>query len=290
MRGIRIFPTAEEYVEDFLARGLPEESIRTNDFYRRLIGWVIDQRSPLLYEQDHPDEYTNLSINFNWLLLRNYAQTKLGPPQTILSMYVLHELAHMTHWLPTRFDELSAGEYADQFTRSEYRASNETEILIHFRIPSLRSTVFPNQRIVSDVLHDKGIEQPSMNRLCNLRPLFVEDTALDEFFTGPDADIAARFKRYAGNREWARGRFEAIRQYFTTIDLPQGSGLTNAEYEDALRAYEPSLSQERYEQNMITNVRFGFAMCGLPAPTLDSLEDAKTAAKDLEGRHAIVQS
>ena len=76
MRGIRIFPTAEEYVEDFLARGLPEESIRTNDFYRRLIGWVIDQRSPLLYEQDHPDEYTNLSINFNWLLLRNYAQTK----------------------------------------------------------------------------------------------------------------------------------------------------------------------------------------------------------------------
>jgi hypothetical protein len=290
MRGIRIFPTAEEYVEDFLARGLPEESIRTNDFYRRLIGWVIDQRSPLLYEQDHPDEYTNLSINFNWLLLRNYAQTKLGPPQTILSMYVLHELAHMTHWLPTRFDELSAGEYADQFTRSEYRASNETEILIHFRIPALRATVFTDQRIVSDVLHDKGIEQPSMNRLCNLRPLFVEDTALDGFFTGPDADIAARFKRYAGNREWARGRFEAIRQYFTTIDLPQGSGLTNTEYEDVLHAYEPSLTQAKYEQNMITNVRFGYAMCGLPVPALASFGDAQSAAKDLEGQHAIVQS
>jgi hypothetical protein len=290
MRGIRIFPTAAEYVEDFLTRGLPEESIRTNDFYRRLIGWVIDQRSPLLYEQDHPDEYTNLSINFNWLLLRNYAQTKLGPPTTILSMYVLHELAHMTHWLPTRFDELSAGEYADQFTRSEYRASNETEILIHFRIPSLRATVFTDQRIVSDVLQDRGIEQPDMNRLCNLRPLFVEDHVLDGFFTGQDADIAARFKRYAGNREWARARFGAIREYFSTIDLPQGSGLTNAEYEDVLRTYEPSLSQERYEQNMIANVRFGYAMCGLSVPLLHSLSDARAAAADLEGQHAIVQS
>jgi hypothetical protein len=290
MRGIRIFPTAEEYVENFLARGLPEESIRANDFYRRLIGWVLDQRSPLLYEQDHPDEYTNLSINFNWLLLRNYAQTKLGPPQTILSMYVLHELAHMTHWLPTRFDELSAGEYADQFTRSEYRASNETEILIHFRIPSLRATVFTDQRIVSDVLRERGIAQPDMNRLCNLRPLFVEDTVLDGFFSGPDADIAARFKRYAGNREWARSRFGSIRQYFTELDLPQGSGLTNAEYEDVLRTYEPSLTQAQYEQNMITNVRFGYAMCGLAIPLLSSFSDAQAAAKDLEGQHAIVQS
>lgn len=289
MRGIRIFPTAEEYVEDFLARGLPEESIRTNDLYGRLIGWVIDQRSPLLYEQD-PDEYTNLSINFNWLLLRNYAQTKLGPPSTILSMYVLHELTHMTHWLPTRFDELSAGEYADQFTRSEYRASNETEILIHFRIPELRATVFTDHRIVSDVLRDKGIEQPPMDRLCNLRPLFVEDSVLDGFFTGPDASIAEHVKRYAGNREWARERFGAIRQYFATIDLPQGSGLTNAEYEDVLRTYEPSLSQERYEQNMITNIRFGYAMCGLAIPTLRSFSEAQNAAKELEGQHAIVQS
>jgi hypothetical protein len=290
MRGIQIFSTAEEYVDDFLARGLPEESIRANDFYRRLIGWVIDHRSPLLYEQDHPDEYTNLSINFNWLLLRNYAQTKLGPPQTILSMYVLHELAHMTHWLPTRFDELSAGEYADQFTRSEYRASNETEILIHFRIPSLRATVFPDQRIVADVLHERGINQPAMERLCNLRPLFVEDTVLDGFFTGPDAGIAARFKRYAGNREWARSRFGAIRHYFSTLDMPQGSGLTNAEYEDVLHAYEPLLTQAQYEQNMIINVRFGYAMCGLAIPTLSTFSDAQAAAKDLEGQHAIVQS
>ena len=70
-----------------MARGLPDVEIRDHPFYRRLIGWVLDVRSPLLYEQDHPDEYTNLSINFNWLLLRDYRQTRLGPAETILTMY-----------------------------------------------------------------------------------------------------------------------------------------------------------------------------------------------------------
>ncbi len=290
MRDIRVFATAEEYLDDFYARGLPEGAIITNDFYRRLIGWVVDHRTPLLYNQDHPDEYTNLSINFNWLLLRDYTNTTLGPPSTILAMYVLHELTHMTHWLPTRLDELSAGEYADQFTRSEYRASNETEILIHYRVPELRKHVFPDQRIVADVLLERDIPQPSMTRLCNLRPLFVEDDVLDGFFSERDAVLPERMKRYSGNRAWARERFLSIRKHFVDHDLPQGAGLTNDEYEHVLRAYKPLLSQEAYELNVRRNVGLGFAMCGLPVPVLHSLGDAIEAAKSLEGRHAIVQS
>lgn len=196
----------------------------------------------------------------------------------------------MTHWLPTRFDELSAGEYADQFTRSEYRASNETEILIHFRLPNLRRRVFTEQRIVVDVLRDRSFTQPSMARLCNLRPLFVEDSVLDGFFAGDDSLVATRFKKYAGNREWARARFEAIRPFFTDHALSQGGGLTNDEYEDALYAYEPNLPQDQYERNMVTNVQLGFGMCGLPLPTLTTFSDAQVAARELEGRHAIVQS
>jgi hypothetical protein len=290
VRKIVIPSTVEEYLHDFNTRGLPAKSICEHDFYRRLIGWVLDHRSPILYEQDHPDEYTNLSINFNWLLLRDYAKTALGAPDTILAMYVLHELAHMTHWLPTRFDELGAGEYADQFTRSEYRASNETEILIHYRIPGFRESVFKQQRIVFDALSDKGVAQPSMHQMCNLRPLFVEDTVLDSFFGDADVELAQRFKRYNGNRAWARDRFAAIRPYFSHHELPQGSGLTNDEYELVLSSYEPRNDQHAYEQNMIRNVQFGFGMCGLVIPTLTSFADARTAANDLEGRHAIVQS
>jgi hypothetical protein len=274
MRDMRVFSTAEEYLAEFQARGLPEASITDNDFYRRLIGWVMDQRTPLLYQQDHPDEYTNLSINFNWLLLRDYANTTLGPPTTILAMYVLHELAHMTHWLPTRLDELSAGEYADQFTRSEYRASNETEILLHYRVPDLRARVFTDQRIVADVLLERNLAQPSMSRLCHLRPLFVEDDVLDGFFTESDSEMPRRMKRYSGNRAWARERFLSIQKHFVDHELPQGVGLTNDEYEHVLRAYEPNLSQETYEANVRRNVGFGYAMCGLSIPTLRSLSDA----------------
>ena len=269
---------------------MPDAEIREHDFYHRLIGWVVDHRTPLLYEQDHPDEYTNLSINFNWLLLRDYVSTTLGPPETILTMYVVHELAHMTHWLPTRLHEVSAGEYADQFTRSEYRASNETEILLHYRIPEVRRRVFENQRIVFDVMRERGIEQPPMARLCNLRPLFVEDCVLDGFFAGADADIAARFKKYAGNRAWARERFAAIREHFDDADLPPGGGLTNDEYETVLSTYEPALNQARYERNVVANIRLGFAMCGLPMPDFVAFGDAQTAAHELEGCHAIVQS
>jgi hypothetical protein len=161
MRNIYIPKMVEEYQHDISERAFPEPLITVNDFYRRLIGWVNDNRSPLLYEQDHPDEYTNLSINFNWLLLRDYSETQLGRPETILAMYALHEYSHMTNWLPTRLSEIPAGEYADQFARSEYRASNETEIQIHYRIPELRKEVFPNMTIAADIMKRRGIEQQS---------------------------------------------------------------------------------------------------------------------------------
>lgn len=289
MRNIVIPQTVEAYQADIMAHALPEPLITDNDFYRRLIGWVVDHRTPLLYEQDHGSEYTNLSINFNWLMLRDYTDSPLGPQGTMHSMYALHEFAHMTHWLPTRLDELTAGEYAEQFNRSEYRASNETELLIHYRIPELRSIVLPGVRIAFDVLREKGVEQPAMASLCRLRPLLVEDTVLDGFFAD-DPDIAARFKRFSGNREWARARFDAIRPCFQDPNLPQGSGLTDAEYEDVISTYEPRLTQERYEANVIRNVRLGYAMCGLASPEIRSFQEAREAAQRLEGQHAIVQS
>lgn len=292
MRNIHIPETVGEYQEDLVARAFPEPMITDNDFYSRLIGWNVDNRTPLLYDQDHPDEYTNLSINFNWLLLRDYQNTKLGPPDTILAMYSLHEFSHMTHWLPTRLDELTPGEYAEQFARSEYRASNESEILVHYRVPELRERIFAGMRIAYDVMKERGIEQPTAARLANLRPVFVEDDVLDGFFGDKPEDmaIAAHLKKFNGNREWAMDRFRFIKPYFQDRSFPQGGGLTNDEYEATIAEYEPRLDQTEYEDNVIMNVRLGHAMCGLDVPFLTSLSEAIEAAKDLEGQHAIVQS
>lgn len=290
MRNINIPRTVEEYQDDIAERAFPDERIRKNDFYRRLIGWVTDNRTPLLYEQDHTDEYANLSINFNWLLLRDYSKTKLGRSNTILTMYALHEYAHMTHWLPTRLNELSADEYADQFTRSEYRASNETEILLHYRMPELRDDVFPDMKIAADLIKERGVKQPSAALLNKIRPILVEHAELD-FLLGDDPEAKeaiARLKQFDGNHRWSKDHFEQIRQYFVDDTLPQGSGLTDTEYEDVIAAYEPRLSQEQYEKNVIRNVRLAFGMIGEPIPEIASFDEALAEAKALEGRHALV--
>lgn len=292
MKDIYIPPTVEEYTADLMERSMPDTRITDNDFYRRMIGWVVDHRTPILYEQDHDDEYTNLSINFNWLLLRDYSETELGDPETILAMYALHEYCHMTHWLPTRLEQLTPGEYAEQFTRSEYRASNETEILIHYRIPELRDTIFDGKKIIYDILREKKVEQLGSSVLSLLRPLAIETDLLDSWFDGSEEDqeILGRLKYFNGNRKWAAERFEAIQPYFASEDLPQSDGLTDDAYEATIENYEPNLTQEQYESNMIRNVRFGYAMCGLAIPDIVDFEHARNLVKALEGEHAIVQS
>lgn len=292
MHNIYVPETVEAYQTDLHAHALPDTNLATHDFYKRLIGWVVDKRTPLLYEQDHDDEYTNFSINFNWLLLRDYRQTALGSAATIATMYGLHEFTHMTHQLHTRLDEISAAEYAEAFTRSEYRASNETEVLIHYRVPNLREVVFPGMKIAYDILRERRIAQPSMALLCAIRPLIIEHDVLDGWFedSAKNKAVGQRFKSYQGNRPWALKRFDAIKPYFSGQNFPESSGLTDNEYESVIATYRPSLSQQTYEANIVRNVRFGYAMCGLAVPAINTFAQAQEAATQLEGQHAIVQS
>jgi hypothetical protein len=290
MKNIGIPETAQAYQADIMERAFPDPRIAENDFYRRLIGWVIDHRTPLLYEQTHPDEYSNLSINYNWLLQRDYSDTTLGPPPTVQSLYSLHESTHMTYWLPTRLNEVTASIYAEQFTASEYRASNESEILVHYRIPELRTSVFPGVRLAVDILKGCGIAQPPAQALSQVRALLVERDDFDHL-AGDDPDVRAeltRIKQFNGNRSWAMQHYQLIRDRFTDPSLPLGDGLTDAEYEATIGAYEPHLSQEKYEENVIRNVRFAYAMCDLQVPFIATFAQARHLAEALEGRHALV--
>jgi hypothetical protein len=291
MKNINIPENVEAYKNNFEERALPDEILRSNDFYRRLAGWVMDVRTPILYEQDHDDEYTNFSINFNWLLLRDYSQSRLGSQARIATMYALHEMTHMTHRLPTRLDEVSATEYAEDFTRSEYRASNETEILIHYRVPEIRETVFEGMKIAFDILRDRGISQPSASELGLLRRMVIETDYLDsQFVSEEDKKILDWLKGFNSNREWAIDRFNEIKDDFTGINIAQDFGLTDKEYEKVISNYEPQFDQIRYEKNIIRNVKLGHAMCGLLVPEIEHIEQAIDLVKELEGHHAKTQS
>ena len=290
MKHLTIPETAAAYQADLMQRAFPDEQITQNDFYRRMIGWVVDNRTPLLYEQTHEGEYANFSINFNWLLLRDYSQTTLGPEQTISTLYALHEASHMTEWLPTRLGELPADQYAEQFTSSEYRASNESEILAHYRVPGLRSVAFSGMRLAVDLMKERGIAQPPSQQLAQVRALLVESDTYDHLAgTDPEAQAElARIKQFNGNRRWARRHFADIQQRFTDPSLPLGYGLTNDTYESTIAAYEPQLTQARYEANVIRNVRFAYGMCSQPLPRIANFEGALAAAAALEGQHALV--
>lgn len=288
MKSIVIPNTVDEYREQLLAKAFPDERICGDEFYRKLIEWIIAHRTPILYEQTHSDEYTNFSINFNWLLLRDYSSTSLGPEKLILSMYSLHEFSHMTHWLPTNLATITPGEYAECFTGSEYIASNESEILIHYRLPSLRSELFAGQKIFFDTLIEAGTPQPTASKLYDIRAVIVEGDVLDNvlFPLKNDKPILERFKYYSGNRAWARARYQQIKPHCTTT--PQSFGLTKVEYEEVIQSYEGKCTQSEYETNMIRNVQLGHAMCGLQAPRIETLAQAQAAAQKLEGHHAVI--
>lgn len=290
MRNIDIPPTAEAYQADIMQRAFPDQDIVQNDFYRRMIGWIIDNRTPLLYEESHPAEVPNLSINFNWLLLRDYEDSTLGEPDTMLSLYSLHEFAHMTHWLPTNLSEVTEAEYAEQFTGSEYRASNETEILAHYRVPKLRPKVFRGMRLAVDIMRERGIDQPPSQKLGTIRSLLIEYDDFDHLVgDGPDAQAELkRIKQYNGNRRWSSQHYTQIRDRFTDPSLPLGYGLTDAEYEQTISGYNPDLSQEQYELHVIRNVRFAYAMCGHEIPLITNFAQARELAVALEGQHALV--
>lgn len=290
MRNISIPPTPEAYREEISAQAFPDSTLTDHPFYQGLISWVSDNHTPLLYEQTHPDEYTNFSINFNWLLLRDYAKTELGEPDTIQTMYALHEFAHMTFPLPTNLDQITPEEYAEAFTESEYRASNETEIAIHYRIPDLRSMILAGTRTIIDTLRDHKIPELEPDALADFRATVIETNALDDLFATPDdAPVLNRLKSYTGNRPWARHRYDILRPLVAGLDLPRATGLSNKGY-NSLAAYSSQMDQQTYESHIIRNVRYGYIMCGLMPPSdIKTLSDAAAAvAEDLEGNHAIV--
>jgi hypothetical protein len=289
MREIYIPETVEAYEADTTERLFPDERVVDHDFYRGLGRWVLAERTPLLYTPTHPEERGNLSINFNWLAERDYSDTTLGEPEAVATLYGLHEATHMTHRLPTRLSEVTAAEYAEDFTYSEYRASNESEIQVYYRIPELRELVFRGTTLAVDIMKQRGIPLQPMSLLNNERALLIEHSVFDRLVGDDPAaqEQLARIKRFNGNRTWAEAHYYAIRDRFDGYEWPQSHGLTDIEYEN-LAEYDQPFTQEQYEANIIRNVRFGFAMCNLQVPFITTFNQALEAAKDLENHHALI--
>lgn len=263
MKDIQLFRSKKEY-EDFVWTVIFKEPlIKFHPFYRSLIQFVLDAKAPVFYSQTDPSEYANFSAYYNWVAMRD---TYTNP--TMESMYFLHDFAHMMFDYPYDLSSVSTEEFEETVIMNEYAASNETEIMAHYRIPGLRDLMLKDRRIFYDTLRSMGVPQPPVRQLLEMRRQIVESSNLDFLFPkAEDAPVIKQLKGYRGNKAWCKTRFEQVMalnptEYFFWALRPYN-------YERVLANYQSTSTQENYERTLLKTVRVMFAVIGLSNPPKD---------------------
>ena len=282
MKNIQLFKQKAAYEEFVYSEIFKDEKIKAHPFYQNLIQFVLDAKAPVFYEQTDASEYANFSSYCNWVLRRaGYTNP------TMESMYFLHDFAHMMFDYPYDLTSVSEDEFEATVITNEYAASNETEILAHYRVPGLREYVLQDRRIFYDTLKDMGVAQPTMHQLLAMRRTLIETSVLDFLFSKPeDAPVIAQLKSYSGNKAWCKTRFSQVvdlnpTEYFFWTLRPLN-------YERVLINYQSTSTQENYERTVLKTVRIMCAVMRLrrlPA----SFQECFEVVGDLEGRVMLKQ-
>jgi hypothetical protein len=280
VKGIRLFRDRRDYERFVLDEIVAEPLLRDHPFYRNLVQFVIDAKAPVFYWQSDPSEHANFSAYYNFVLVR---ETYTNP--VLRAMYFLHDFAHMLFYYPHDMASVTSREFEEAAIVSEYAASNETEVLAHYRVGGLRARVLQDRRILYDILRDRGTPQPPVASLFELRRLLVETESLDCFFFSRPEDEPVRqlLKSYgSANGAWCKRRFTE------TLRLPNPAEyhypfLTPRNYERVLGPYTSAGSQADYERTVLRNIRLAFALFGLPDPP-GRFEECLEKKEVLEGR------
>ena len=279
MRDLRIHPTQREYHEYVRDEVFAEPLLTGHPFYSRMIRFVLDAKAPIFYRQSDPSEHKSFSVYYHFVLLR---ETYASP--ALRAMYCLHEFAHALFYYPHDLATVTQNEFDEAVISGEYAASNETEILAHWRVPGLRERVFRDRRILWDVLSERRVARPTPHALRALRRALIETDDLDPFFfvRPEDEPVRALLKTYRGNGAWCKRRFLEIRALPTPAEFFYPF-LTPASYERAVSTYESQAGQVDYERTTLRNVRLAFALLGI-APAPRSFGECLERVSELEGR------
>lgn len=280
MQDLRVFSSKADYEHFVFTEIFRDREIADHPFYRRLVQFVLDAKAPLFYFQSDPIEHANFSAYYHFVLRRT-TYTNL----TLESMYFLHDFAHMLFYYPHDMTAVSETQFERAVISSEYAASNETEVLLHYRAPGVRARVFQDRRLLYDVLRQRGVEKPSASSLLRLRELLVESDDLDPYFFLEPADepVRATLKSYRdGNDRWCKRRLAESHalpsptEYFYPF-------LTADTYERVLESFTSTSTQDDYERTTLRNLRLAFALLDISDPPR-TFAEGLAAASRLEGR------
>jgi hypothetical protein len=163
MRNIRFFPTLAEYEQFIHTQVIKTEPFKTHPFYKGLIDFVIDHRSPLFFESSEEYEYAHFTQYFNFVLMRNHYASDY-----VSDMFFMHDLVHMAFDNPLNPRRLSFEYFSEIVNNNEYVASNDTEMLTYYRIPGMRQNSL-SYTILYDLLLPKYTKATSIDFLLNMR-------------------------------------------------------------------------------------------------------------------------
>lgn len=279
MKNIKLFQTKKEY-ENYVFDQLIKDPLLAQDgFYKNLIQFVIDTKTPIFYEQSDESEYANFSAYYNFILIRdNYAN------DTMRGMYFLHDLTHLVFYYPYDISSVNQAEFDEAIILNEYTASNETEVFVHYRIPELRQKILQDRRIFFDVLKARAIPKPTPRSLLFLRKALIETDDLDTYFFTDSAYqiIKKQYKSYRGNRAWCKARFIEIRKFKNPTEYFYPF-LTTNNYERVLSNYISTTTEQDYQKNILKNFRLAFELMGID-DLPESFEDCFKKVELLEDK------
>lgn len=257
MKNIIIHKNLEDYKRFIRDNIVINREFYENDFYRGLIDFIIDNRTPIFFYPSKDYEYAHFTQYFNWVLIRdNYDNSY------IKDLYFLHDFVHMVFFNPLNPRVFSVEEFRNISVSNERVAANETEIFVYYRLPELRNRTF-KFHILYDYLRARYKNIPEVEEVEILRTKLIEGKKVPYFLNNRDGKrIVAFLRRFKDNNKlWAKLWWSNFPQNRSKY-LKNQISLPPLDYERFLRNYRPSLTQEGYEKNIIRNITLGLEMLG----------------------------
>lgn len=278
MKNLEYIPDFFDYRDDVLLKRFPDERIREHPFYKNLIDYVLLNRSPIFYDISEPREHFSFSGAYHFQTIRSYDD--VYNPETRRSIFYLHDFTHSLFPLPQNAREVSLEEFTKQFIYQERLASTETEVMLYYRIPGIRETVFTDEKIYYDVMLERGMPEPSPSEFLEHRNRLVEDPEYGRKHLSAEEDQGIlRFFQIWNTLtpKWCAERWETL----LTRDIPEydWERFDVETYIPAIENFrlpEKEECQRRYERNLMRNLNMAAAILREPWEI--------TEAKDIEAR------
>lgn len=245
MKNIVIKNTLAEY-RTYIKEHIIKNDIRYNtSFYRWLIDFVIDHRSPLFFEESFEYEKPHFTQYRNFCVLRKYDNHYLS------DMYYLHDFVHMLFEYPMHVKNHTLLSFYEKLVLNEQIASNETEIETYNRLPHIRQHTFPH-KIFYDTLLENNATNISFEELLWMRMIIAKMWYCK--IHGKDIqDSTTEFI----SKFWKNNmiRSEMRYKYYPDCILERTSNtyLSLQNYDSVCEQYVSVNNEEQYQKNILVN-------------------------------------